>query len=266
MNRICCTAIIFLSFLFSSCENITNVDSAVPYKEYTVVNAELSAYKIFKGVRITHTMPLGVQYDIQKTEIKNALAYLLEDGTRVITLHYTSEGLYYPVEDLYPEPGNHFELFIKLEGKSIYGKTYIPESPGIVVTSNAGNNYLTAIVNAEPGEAYAAVWRVAIGNGQPDEIASDFYSVESADHFPSTLLVRTMDISPPFNSTEYSVKYFIQVYAFDKDYKDYFISKKNSDKITNTFTSGGGPVSWNVYGENVIGIFIGVTEGNAIRL
>ncbi|HKB86104.1 MAG TPA: hypothetical protein VKD08_08055, partial [Ignavibacteriaceae bacterium] len=85
MNRICCTAIIFLSFLFSSCENITNVDSAVPYKEYTVVNAELSAYKIFKGVRITHTMPLGVQYDIQKTEIKNALAYLLEDGTRVIT-------------------------------------------------------------------------------------------------------------------------------------------------------------------------------------
>ncbi len=266
MIRIITGALIFISFLFASCENITNVDSAVAYKEYTVVNAELSAYKKFEGVRITHTLPLGVQYDIQKAEIKNALVYLLEDGKRVITLHYSAEGRYYPVEDLYPAYGTYYELFIKIDGRSIYGKTYVPESPEIVVTNNEGNNYISAIVNAEPGEAYAAVWRIAIGSGQPDEMASDFYSVESADHFPSTLVVRTMDISPPFNSTAYSDKYFIQVYAFDKDYKDYFISKKNSDKVTNTFTSGGGPVSWNVYGENVIGIFIGMTVGNAIRL
>ena len=261
MRKIIYIQLLITSLLFSACETSTDVDSGVPYKEYTVINAQLSAYKVFNGVYITHTLPLDVSYDIKKAEITNAIAYILEAGTRVIPLHYFSDGLYKPIKTVAILPETQYELFVSINNKTIYSKTLVPDVPNVVNVTNVQNNYLSARVTAKSGEAYGAAWIVSGGGGQTAEKADDFFSVETSDHYPSDVLVRTQNIPPPYNTSTYSDRFFIQVYAFDKAYKDYFLTKTNSNQIDNTFTSGGGPVVWNVYGEDVIGLFIGMTEG-----
>lgn len=256
--------IVFLSLLFSACENSTDVGVTPPYQEYTVINAQLSAFKNFEGVKITHTLPLGVEYDIAKAEIKDAVVYLLEDGIRVIPLHYTSEGNYKPVMNISVKVRSTYELFATVNNKSIYGKTIVPDVPQIVNITDVENKYLSAEVEAKPGEAYGAAWLFSSGSNN-DLRANDFFSIESPDHYPSNVLVRTMDIPPPYNTPGYRDNVYIQVYAFDKAYKDYFITHTNSEPVTNTFTSGGGSVAWNVQGENVIGLFIGIAKGYAVH-
>ncbi|HSD63139.1 MAG TPA: hypothetical protein VLB50_05045 [Ignavibacteriaceae bacterium] len=255
--------LILFSLLFISCENSTDVSMAIQYQEYIVINAQLNAGKAFEGVTITHTLPLGVQYDIQKAEIKNAVAYIQENGVKIIPVHYTSNGLYEPLSPLAIFAGSRYELFADINGKLIYSETYIPDTPRVVQASNAGNNYLIAEVSANPGEAYGAAWIIS-RNGFFAK-ANDFHSIMTADHFPSNITLRTMDIPAQYNNSFYSDSFYVQVYAFDKAYKDYFISKGNSHPIDNTFTSGGGAVAWNVYGDKVIGLFIGVAEGKIIH-
>ncbi len=261
MRELTYILLLITSLLFTSCETSTDVNGGVPYKEYTVINAQLSAYKVFNGVYITHTLPLDVPYDIKKAEIKNAIAYVLEAGTRVIPLHYSFDGLYKPIRTVALLPSTEYELFVNINDKTIYSKTLVPDVPDIVDVVNVQNNYLSARVTAKPGEAYGAAWIISGGGGQTAEKADDFFAVETSDHYPADLLVRTQNIPPPYNTTTYSDRFFIQVYAFDKAYKDYFLTKTNSNQINNTFTAGGGPVVWNVYGEDVIGLFIGMTEG-----
>ncbi len=261
MKKIFNIFLLVVSLLFTSCETSTDVNGGVPYKEYTVINAQLSAYKVFNGVFITHTLPLNVPYDIKKAEIKNAIAYVLEAGTRVIPLHYFADGLYKPIRTVALLPQTEYELFVSINNKTIYSKTLVPDVPDIAGVSNVLNNYLSARVTAKPGEAYGAAWIVSGGGGQPAEKADDFFSIETSDQYPGDVLVRTQNIPPPYNTSTYSDRFFIQVYAFDKAYKNYFLTKTNSSQINNTFTSGGGPVVWNVYGEDVIGLFIGMTEG-----
>lgn len=258
------TLLAVFSLLFSACENSTEVDGVPPYQEYIVVNAQLPAYKIFDGVRITHTLPLGVQYDIEKAEIKDAVAYMLENGTRVIPLHYTSEGTYLPGMNINIQAGYTYELFAEVDNKQIYSKTIIPDAPHIISVTNVEYQYLNADVEGRPGEAYGAAWSVSAGINNTVR-ADDFFSIVSPDAYPGDVAVRTQDIPYPYNTPAYSDRVFIQVFAFDQAYKNYFITRKNSDPVSNTFTSGGGPVAWNVAGENVIGLFIGMNEGNAVQ-
>jgi hypothetical protein len=263
MLKVYVILIAFLSLMFSSCENSTDVGVAPPYQEYVVINSQLSAFKDYEGVKITHTLPLGTEYDITKAEIKDAVVYILEDGIRVIPLHYTSEGNYKPLMNINIQVRSTYELFASVDNRLIYSKTIVPDVPHVVSASDVENTYLSAEVEAKPGEAYGAAWIISAGTNNNLK-AENFFSVESPDHYPSNVLVRTQDIPPPYNTPGYSSNVYIQVFAFDKAYKDYFITKTNSDPVTNTFTSGGGSVAWNVQGENVIGLFIGVAEGSAV--
>jgi hypothetical protein len=256
-------SLIILCLFFSACENTTEVSTQVPYQEYIVVNAELQAFTVFQGVRITHTLPLDVPFDITKAEITNAVAYILEDGIRIIPIHYTSNGLYNPIGDLIIRAGSQYELFASINSKNIYSKTIVPGLPEIDNVSNVDNSYLTAQVVTRPGEAYGAAWIITTGVNSFK--ADDFFSIETADQYPSDISVRTQDIPPPYNTPAFSDKMFIQIYAFDKAYKDYFITRTNNEPINNTFTSGGGILAWNVYGDHVIGLFMGMTEGHAVR-
>jgi hypothetical protein len=258
-----CIFLLLLSLIFASCETNTDVNTEVPYQEYTVINAQLIAGKAFNGVAITHTLPLGVQYDIQKAEIKDAVAYIQENGVKIIPVHYVSNGLYLPLSPLAIYSGSHYEFFATVNGKSIYSETIIPDTPNVVQVINAGDNYLTAEISALPGEAYGAAWIISKDGFYLS--ANDFHSIVTADHFPSDILIRTMDIPEPYNNSSYSNSFYIQVYAYDAAYKDYFISKGNSHPIDDTFTSGGGAVAWNVYGDKVIGLFIGMAEGEKIQ-
>jgi hypothetical protein len=250
-------------FFFSACENSTDVNTEIPYQEYTVINAQLPAFEIFQGVTITHTLPLDVPYDITKAEIRDAVVYMLENSIRIIPLHYTSNGLYKPLGDITIRAGTQYELFATVNNKSVYSITVVPDLPDVVDVTNVNNTYLTAGVEAKPGEAYGAAWIIIAGGNSM--IADDFFSIETTDQYPSTVSVRSQDIPAPYNTPTYRNNMYIQVYAFDKPYKDYFITKSNSDPISNTFTSGGGSVAWNVYGDHVIGLFIGLAKGYAVQ-
>lgn len=52
----------------------------------------------------------------------------------------------------------------------------------------------------------------------------------------------------------------IQLFTFDKKFTEYFKTKKYSQSITNSYGQGGGPVTWNLQGKNVIGLFIGYSK------
>lgn len=255
--------LVIVSLMFVSCENSTDVNTEIPYQEYTVINAQLIAGKAFEGLTVTHTLPFGVQYDIQKAEIKDAVAYIQENGVKIIPLHYVSNGLYLPLSPMAIYSGSRYELFATVNGKSIYSVTIIPDTPNVIQASNSGNKYLTAEISALPGEAYGASW--IISGDALYLSANDFHSIVTADNFPSNITIRTMDIPEPYDNSFYSNSFYIQVYAFDEVYKDYFISKANSHPVDDTFTSGGGAVAWNVYGDKVIGLFIGMAEGEKIH-
>ncbi len=250
-----------LSLLISSCENNTDVEIDLPYKEYTVVEAQLSAHQIFQGVSITHTLPLDEPYDIKKAEIKDAFAYIVENGIRIYPLHYSTDGMYFADGDFIISPDSKYELFARVGEKTIYSKTVVPDKPVINVASNADDQYLFASIDAKPDEAYGAAWIIA----NTDKRADYFFTIESADAFPQELSIRTIQIPEPYNTPQYSSNFFIQVYAFDKAFKDYFITNPGGSQIDNVFIAGGGSVLWNVYGEDVIGLFIGVTKGDAVK-
>lgn len=252
-----------LALLLSSCENSTDVVVDLPYTEYTVVDAQLNAFQVFKGVTLTHTLPLGEEFDIKKAEIKDAVMYMVENGVRTIPLHYVADGLYKPLLDFNIKVHNQYELFVSVGSKTIYSKTTVPEVPDVVSVNDINNQYLSAEVTAKPGEAYAAAWILDVG-GQ-FITANDFFEVVTPGEYPGSILVRSMDIPAPYNTSTYSDRAYIKVFAFDKAYREYFITKTGSDQINNTFTSGGGAVAWNVSGDHTIGLFIGVAEGNSTQ-
>jgi hypothetical protein len=59
----------------------------------------------------------------------------------------------------------------------------------------------------------------------------------------------------------------IQVFALDKSFKDYFRTRNSSQQLNDPFIQGtGGAVEWNVQGDKVIGLFIGVAPGDIIEV
>ena len=117
--------------IFTSCENeeLLSVDSA--YKELLVVQSEIIPGSIFPGVRLTKTLPLGIPYDINLSEIKDATIYIRIDSIKIIPLHYTAEGLYKPLYDLPVSSGEYYELFGERGDQTFYAKTKIPYQPNL---------------------------------------------------------------------------------------------------------------------------------------
>src|ERR1039458_1700059 len=87
-------------FILVSCEKTQIVESDVPNQNYIVVNSELDAESLFKGVIFTKTLPLGVPYDIKEAELKDVTAYIKINGVQVIPLHYLHDGVYVPLYEL----------------------------------------------------------------------------------------------------------------------------------------------------------------------
>jgi hypothetical protein len=247
-------------FLFIGCENEQVVNTSIAHKEYTVVQAELKPDKRFPGVRFTKTLPLGTPFDIDLAELKNISAFLRIDSVKIIPLHYTSEGLYQSLYDFYIKTGQVYELFAERDETFIYGKTIIPGKP-IIMQSNYERNgyYLEAEVRSFQDEVYSALWIISSSN---IEKAPDYYSVTVPPYITgnSTVGVRSMSLPEEYRSSEYNGDRLIQVFSFDKSFKAYFDSRTSSQGVDDPFIQGGGSVEWNVQGDNVIGMFIGVAE------
>jgi|CZKP01.1.fsa_nt_gi hypothetical protein len=245
-------------FILVSCEKTQIVESDVPNQNYVVVNSELDAESLFKGVTFTKTLPLGVPYDIKEAELKDVTAYIKINGVQVIPLHYLHDGVYIPLYEFLIQAGNTYELFAEGEGTVIYSITKVPFAPEINnVSYNAAGNYLQANIKANEGEVYGAIW--VIGNGIAQ--ASTFPNLSIPSAGATTINVITSGISDQYTGGNYNGMRNIQVFSYDRQYTAYFNSVKVTVPSGNAFLQNGGTTGWNVIGNNVIGMFIGVSKG-----
>jgi hypothetical protein len=264
MKNIYILCLFILFFVSTACENEQVVEVDVAHDEFTVVQSELRLYGLFPGVRFTKTLPIGVPYDIKQAELKNITAYIKIDSIQVIPLHYTSDGIYKPLYDVYVESGSYFELFAQRDDTFIYANTVIPEKPTVISTHYSLNDhYLQAAVKTYRDEVYAALWAVS---STPYRKADDYFSVSvPTEFYPlSTVDVRSSPLPDDLQSPAYNDSRFIQVVSFDKSFNNYFQSRTSGQGINDPFVQGGGTVEWNVQGDKTIGMFIGVSVGDVV--
>ena len=240
------------------CEKTQVVENDISFQEFIVVNAQLNSGNAFGGVTFTKTIPLGITYNIKDAELKDVTAYIKINGVQIVPLHYVSDGVYKPLNDLSIGEGYTYELFAEWRGTFIYSKTQAPYFPEIKSAQYiAGGQYLQAELKAHPGEVYGAIWLI-VNSSAENKI---FPSLSIPGSTESTVSVITSSIPFVYTGSNYNGLRYIQVFAYDKQYADYFNSAKFNAPNNNAFLSSGGSVGWNVYGNNVIGMFIGVAIG-----
>ena len=257
--------LLYLSLIIAGCKSEEIVNPEDVYEEYTVVQAELHPDEPFPAVRFTKTLPLGEAYDIKKAELKNVRVYIKKNGIQVIPLLYSYDGLYKPKYDFNVLEGETYELFAETDDKYIYAKTLIPFSPRITSTKlNQDDFHLDANVSVNENEVYGAVWIIS---GTPPLKAEDFYSISNSTYKQDTrIIVRTSPIPAEYRTPQYLANTYIKVYAFDVAFREYFLSRNSGQEVSDPFVQGGGVIDWNVQGDKVIGMFIGVTPGNTIKV
>jgi len=265
MRNISYILILISTVLLYNCESEEILNPDAVHIEHTVVQAEIKPEKLFPSVRFTKTLPLGVPYDLKQAELKNVTAYILKNEVQVIPLHYTSDGLYKPLYDFYVEEGEIYELIAERDGIYIYGKTIVPFKPNVVSTSYISSGYyFDADVKSKLNEVYGALWIIS---GNPSVRANDYYSITSPTTSENTnIVVRTSSIPETYRSPANPDKKYIQVVAFDVSFRKYFYSRTSGQQVSDPFIQGGGAVEWNVQGDKVIGMFIGITAGEIIEV
>ena len=130
------------------------------------------------------------------------------------------------------------------------------------------DGYLSAFVKSNLSEGYGAIWLMTNNVlSKPFDQSKDFFSiVTNLDPGADEILIRTTLLSDKYLSSFYSDKIFIQIFSFDESYYKYFKTKNNNSPIEDNFSQGGGPINWNVQGNNVIGMFIGVAKTGFIKI
>lgn len=254
-----------LLLLVFGCENVDPVETKLEFQENIVVRSELVLGVEYEGVTITRTLPIEEEYDIKVAEVQNARAYLKINGVQIVPLHYTVNGVYKPQYTLkFDIPGTTVELIGEVDDKSFYSKTTIPESPSVSRVARE-ESYAIASVSSKENEVYGAIWSIysQASNTYIDNSAG-FKTISKSDK--NSFSVRTTDIPEEYLINPYRSSTYIQVYSFDETYFEYFNSKSNNQVVGNIFTQGGSSVEWNVFGEDVIGMFIGKAIGNMIKI
>jgi len=245
-------------FVLISCEKTGIVDSDLPLQNVVVVCGELNPDATFEGVAFTKLLPVGIPYDIKKAELKDVIAYIRIDNAKIIPLHYAGDGVYKPLYGLFIQAGSVYELFAEWEGNIIYSSTKVPFPPEVNnVSYNSDGNSLQADVNTRAGEVYGAIWVI----GFTSEQANTFPFLGIPDAGKSNITVSTTEIPAKYSDKYYNGSRNIQVFSYDNQYTAYFNSAKVNVPLGNAFFQNGGETGWNVLGDNVIGMFIGVGKG-----
>ena len=265
--------IIFTSILilFAGCEDVSVVNPDLSYKQYIVVRAELVAGQDFTGVKFTRTQPLNQQYNSVSANItSNVTAYLKVNGVQVIPLYHAGNGIYLASDRIQIQSGYTYELFAEVGDTAIYSFTRIPYKPVVVSTQLVNDSHFQANVRTKTDEVYGAAWEIYnnSGIGVVVDSASDFQEiVQNTDQFNTAAIpVNTMDLPVQYRSGNYSDLWYVRVYAYDTPYLKYFRTRNNNQPVSDVFSQGGDQVIWNVYGNNVIGMFIGVAKGDYVKV
>ena len=260
-------SVVSLIFIFG-CEKVDIISPNVGYQEYVVVRGELKAYSPFEGITFTKTLPLNESYDIKKAELKDVTAYLRVNGTRILTLRYLKDGLYAPLDTIAVKPGFTYELFAHYNHTTIYSITKVPQPPKIISASLQDSRFVEVTIQPKPDEVYGAGWEIynSATRNLYDE-STDFQTIaQPSDNLETNLVVDTKDLPEDYVSGSYNNLIYAQVYAFDSPYFNYFKSKNNNQPSENVFAQGGDQVSWNVQGDHVIGLFIGLAVVKFIQV
>ncbi|MGE5680784.1 MAG: DUF4249 family protein [Bacillota bacterium] len=267
-NYIQLTIIILVYCLLPGCQQSEVLEPDTAFKEKIVVFANLKADKTFDGISLTRTLPLNTVYDIKTAEIKNAVAYMRINGTEIMPLAYDKDGMYKALHIITIHSGETYELFANIDGKKLYAHTYIPYIPEISTAQIVSSKYVQAAIVPRSNEVYGVVWIIPGANEYTFLGASqDFQEIIVPDNskMPASMSLRTIDFPREYQSPEYLKKVTVKAYAFDRQYYDYFRTKSNSQQVNNPFSQGGGQTMWNIYGEDVIGLFMGSAEGSSVK-
>lgn len=242
--------------ILTGCEKSGVVDSEIPYEEFIVVQSELKSEKLFDGVKFTRTLPPGIEYTLQEAELKDVTAYIRIDSLQIIPLHYTSAGLYNTLYELKIEQGRTYELFGERGGRRFYASTTIPFTPfARSVSYNSHTNSFDVVLTPKPKEIYGAVW--IIGNYQ--DMSPNYSSLSAPGEVQESITISTSVLPEKYRTSGW-LKY-IKLYSYDPQFYNFYNSIKNNEPVNNVFLQGSGSISWNVTGNNVIGLFIGSAEG-----
>ena len=246
-------------FILISCEKTGIVDSDLPLQNVVVVCGELNPGSTFEGVTFTKLLQVGIPYDIKKAELKDVIAYIRINNAKIIPLHYSGNGVYQPLYGLFIQAGSVYELFAEWDGNIIYSSTKVPYPPEINnVSYNSEGNYLQADINTRADEVYGAIWVIGFTSVQANTFP--FLSIPGAGN--TNITVTTTEIPAKYSDNSYDGLRNIQVFSYDNQYTAYFNSAKVNVPLGNAFFQNGGETGWNVLGDNVIGMFIGVAKGN----
>lgn len=251
-------SIIIAAFCIA-CENEQIVEISDSYVEKVVVRSELVKDSVFEGVSITRTLPLNSPYDFNKAEFSSFTGYLRINDTVIVPLHYTKDGIYKSLHEFRIRGNKKYELIANAGGKQIYASTFVPDTTIIIKTYYKDNTFLEARVKPNSKYSYGAVW--AINSISNPQFADDFYSIVEPINNDGSITIQTKEF--PINYLNSSLLRY-QLYTFDKIFTAYFKTKKYSQSISDSFGQGGGPITWNVKGDNVIGIFIGYSKTQLI--
>jgi len=255
--------ILFISiFLLFGCENEELLNPELIYKEQVVVHCQITPESYFPGVSLTRTLPLDVVFDINLAEVKDATMYLRVDGLKVIPLHYSENGMYKPLYEFTVYENEYYELFGQWNDYSFYAKTKIPVEPVVnSVNINFSEYYSEANVTVFQDEVYSALWAVEQG---AFETAPDFYNISAPEEnsVNSSIQVRSASYPIEYQSSNFNGRRYIKVYSFDRTFEDYFYTKIQNEEINNPYVQGSGNTIWNIQGDDVIGMFMGINESD----
>lgn len=245
--------------IFAGCESEEIVTPDMGYEELLVVQCEIKGNQEFPGVRLTKTLPIGVDFTIEQAEIKDATMYIKINGAQVIPLLYTSEGMYKSLYSFTVNLGDAYELFAERGDQTIYAKTIIPLVPVInSVSYNSNNKCVEASVKTIGDEVYGALWVVSSGRFIT---ADNFYNISSPTNSENQIItVRSTTLPDNYQASSYNGRRYIQVLSFDSSFTDYFNTSEVSGSVNNPYVQGSGNTIWNVKGKNVIGMFIGLAS------
>lgn len=248
---------VLLGFSFFGCEKDQIVDVSEIYKEKIVVRAELVKDSLFQGVKITKTLPINDTYSEDTGELVDFTGYLRINNYQIVPLHYTADGIYKPLYKLLIKGNSKYELIANGNGKQFYAQTFVPDTALVRQVYYKDGVFIEARITPNSNYAYGATWAV-IGDYIIDE-ADDFFDIVEPIDNNIQISVQTKEIPEKYRLRSSTG---MIVYTFDNEFSSYFKSKQNSQPIKNVFGQGGGPISWNVVGEDVIGIFIGYTKSD----
>ena len=252
-----------LLLIIASCEDIGLIEEDLPYVRLYEVDGLISPGDKDFEIRFTQTLPLNEKYDINKAALTDVNAYIWSDTQGIIPLKHVGEGRYRNAKNksnkLQIQSNTYYELFADINGTRIYSKTKVPSKPEII-SAKIIQNHIECEISGKEGEVYSCIYVLIenfnIGAPRVVEREKEFNTIFGTGK-KEVLTIQTGEFPEEYLFPGSGRKLAVEVYAWDKSYKEYFETKDNNNPIGDIFSQGGDLIKWNVYGDNTIGLFMG---------